>query len=283
MDRRFLKEKTSLFTQGVPMAAYYNHYPLKHFAATVADCMGLPLSDQYAPPVSWASSILKERMNGTADRTVLYHADAVGQYIWQKYTPLFAPVYRHTSLALPFLSTVESVTPVAHASMYTGMDPEGHGIKTYVRPQLTCPTLYDEAVKAGKRAAILAMEDSTFLHIFTGRPIDYFSAANAAEIREKALELISSDRYDLISVHTFEYDNAAHAYGPESKEALNAVSMEAEVFGEIASELKTFAGRHRMLLSYSPDHGQHLTEGGTGAHGSKMFEDMNILHFFGAF
>ena len=264
------------------MADHYNHYPLKHFAATVADCMDVPLPETYAPPVAWASSILKERLNGTADRVVLYHADAVGLYIWQKYTQLFAPVYRHTSLAIPFLSTVESVTPVAHASMYTGLDPEGHGIRTYVRPQLSCSTLFDEAVKAGKRAAILAMEDSTFLHIFTGRPIDYFAASNAAEIREKALGLIASDRYDLISIHTFEYDDAAHAYGPESKEALNAVSIEAEVFGDIAREMKTFTGRHRMLLSYSPDHGQHRTEGGAGAHGSMLTEDMNVLHFFGA-
>ncbi len=263
------------------MADHFNHYPLKHFAATVADCMGMTLPETYAPPISWASRILKSRMGGTADRAVLYHADAVGLYIWQQYTQLFAPVYKHTSMAIPFLSTVASVTPVAHASMYTGLDPEGHGIKTYVRPQLTCDTLYDQIIASGKKAAILAMEDSTFLHIFTGRQMDYFSAKNAAEIQEKALELIESDKYDLISIHTFEYDNAAHAYGPESKEALNAVSIEAEVFDNIAQRLNAFAGKHRVLLSYSPDHGQHLTEGGTGSHGSTLLEDMNILHFFG--
>ena len=263
------------------MADHFNHYPLKHFAATVADCMGITLPETYAPPISWASKILKKRLGGEADRAVLYHADAVGLYIWQQYTPLFAPVYKHTSMSIPFISPVESVTPVAHASMYTGLDPDGHGIKTYVRPQLTCDTLYDQLIKMGKKAAILAMEDSTFLHIFKGRALDYFVAANAAEIREKALELIASDKYDLISIHTFEYDNAAHHYGPESKEALNAVSIEAEVFDELAIELEKYTGRHRILLSYSPDHGQHLTEGGTGAHGSTMNEDMNILHFFG--
>ena len=263
------------------MADHFNHYPLKHFAATVADCMDFPLPDYYAPSISWAARILKKRMGGTADRAVLYHADAVGLYIWQQYTSLFAPVYKHTSMAIPFLSTVESVTPVAHASMYTGLDPEGHGIKTYVRPQLTCDTLYDQLIKAGKKVAIVAMEDSTFLHIFTGREMDYFSAKNAAEIKEISLELLAKDSYDLISIHTFEYDNAAHHYGPESKEALNAVSIEAEVFDILASELNKFAGKHRILLSYSPDHGQHLTEGGNGAHGSTMLEDMNILHFFG--
>ncbi len=265
------------------MADHYNLHELKQFAATIAECMEFPLPDAYAPSVSWAAKLLKERMGGAADRVVLYHADAVGLYIWQKYNNLFAPVYRHTSMALPFLSTVESVTPVAHASMYTGLDPAAHGIETYTRPRLSCDTLYDQMIAAGKKVAILAMRDSTFLHIFKGRAMDYFEEKNAAEIQDKALELIASDQYDLISIHTFMYDDAAHAFGPESRQALNAVSIEAEVFANIAEKLREFCGRHRILLSYAPDHGQHLTEGGTGAHGSKLIEDMNILHFFGTF
>lgn len=263
------------------MAEYYNFYPLKKFAATVADCMELKLPKNYAPSVLWASNILKTRLGGAADRVVLYHADAVGQYIWQKYPDLFAPVYKHTSLTLPFVSTVESVTPVAHASMYTGLDPEGHGILNYVRPKLNCDTLFDQLIANGKKVAIIAMPDSTFLHIFAGRELDYFVVKNPAEVKEKAIELIASDSYDVISIHTFEYDNAAHAYGPESKEALNAVSIEAENFAAIAEELKKIKDKHRTLLTYSPDHGQHLTEGGRGSHGSKMIEDMNVLHFFG--
>ena len=263
------------------MADHFNKFELKQFAGTVASCMDLPLPEAYAPGISWVSDILRQRLGGTADRAVLYHADAVGMYIWQQYTNLFAPVYQHTSLAVPFLSTVESVTPVAHASMYTGLDPKDHGICTYVRPQLTCSTLFDELLKAGKRPAIIAQTDSTFLHIFQGRDMDYFECSNAIEIQEKALEMIAADCYDVISIHTFDYDNAAHAYGPESKEALNAVSIEAQGFDRIAQLLQTFDGKHRTLLTYSPDHGQHLTAGGTGAHGSKMLEDMNVLHFFG--
>ncbi|MBE6885041.1 MAG: hypothetical protein E7487_10585 [Ruminococcaceae bacterium] len=263
------------------MADHYNRYPLKQFAATIADCIDLPLPENYAPAIGWVSNILKERLGGTADRAVLYHADAVGLYMWQKYTHLFAPVYAHTSLSLPFLSTVESVTPVAHASMYTGLDPKEHGICTYVRPQLTCSTLFDELIKAGKKVAILAQSDSTFLHIFAGRELDYFEEPNAISIQEKALELIAADQYDVISIHTFDYDDAAHQYGPESKEALNAISIEAQGFNDIVNELKKLKDKHRILYTYSPDHGQHLTAGGSGAHGSKMIEDMNVLHFFG--
>ena len=263
------------------MADYYNMYPLKVFASTVADCMDFPLPDSYYPGIGWASKLLKERMGGPADRVVLYHADAVGLYIWQKYTSLFAPVYKHTSMSIPMLSTVESVTPVAHASMYTGLDPEQHGIMTYTRPQLTCRTLYDELIEAGKKVAIVAQADSTFLHIFTGRNMEYYEAPNALGVQEKALELIATDAYDVISIHTFDYDSAAHAFGPESKQALNAISIEAEGFDRIAKALAVHKDKHRTLLTYSPDHGQHLTEGGNGSHGSKMIEDMNILHFFG--
>ena len=264
------------------MADYFNTFELKQFAGIVAGCMDLPLPEMYAPGIPWVSNILRQRLGGTADRAVLYHADAVGMYIWQKYTNLFAPVYQHTSLGIPFLSTVESVTPVAHASMYTGLDPRDHGICTYVRPQLTCSTLYDELLKAGKRPVIVAQADSTFLHVFKGRDMEYYECANAIEVQEKALELIATDRYDVVSIHTFDYDNAAHAYGPESKEGLNAISIEAQGFADMAAYIeKEWQGRHRTLLTYSPDHGQHLIDGNKGSHGSKLIEDMNILHFFG--
>ena len=263
------------------MAEHFNCFPLKHFAGIVADCMDVKLPDNFAPGIPWVSDILKERLGGKADRAVLYHADAVGQYIWQQYTDLLAPVYMHTSMAIPFISTVMSVTPVAHASMYTGLDPEGHGIRTYVRPRLDCVTLYDVLIEQGKKIAIVAQQDSTFLHIFAGRDMDYFECANAVEVQQRSLELIASDRYDVISIHTFDYDNAAHAYGPESKEGLNAGALEAEGFRKLAEALEKYKGKHRILMSYSPDHGQHPIPGNRGAHGDTCNEDMNILHFFG--
>lgn len=111
--------------------------------------------------------------------------------------------------------------------------------------------------------------------------MDYFEEPNALAIQEKALELLKEDKYDLISIHTFDYDDAAHAYGPESREGLNAIALEAQGYADIASYIEeNWKGKHKTLLTYSPDYGQHLLEGGNGAHGSKMNEDMNILHFF---
>lgn len=264
------------------MTEHFNRYHLKHFAGTVASCMGFDLPEPFAPPVDWAARILKARLGGTADRVVLYHADAVGMYIWQKYTQMFAAVYEHTSLNIPFSSTIMPVTPVAHASMYTGLLPKHHGISAYVRPKLSCSTLYDELIAQGKKIAVVCQDDSSFCRIFAERDMDYFVIEGGArEIQEKALELIREDKYDLISVHSYDYDTASHANGPESPAALEKLAEEVDGFDRICRELQKFREDHRILVSYSPDHGQHLVPGGSGDHGLLMAEDINVLHFFG--
>ena len=121
------------------------------------------------------------------------------------------------------------------------------------------------------------------MHIFAGRELDYYVTDRKPEtIKQKALELIERDEYDLISIHTFAYDSAAHAHGPESESAIKTLEAEAENFDIIAKALEQYKGKHRILLSYSPDHGQHLVEEkGKGRHGSSLIEDMNVLHFYG--
>ena len=260
---------------------HYNALPLRHFAGNIAYCMDIELPRRFERPVKWAMDILTHHLSFMAERAVLYHADAVPMYLWQKEPALFAPVYAYTQMALPMRSTVESVTPVAHASMYTGVEPEVHGILSYTRPKLECETLYDVLLAQDKKIAIVAGTDSSFLHLFAGRELDYFEEPNAIAIKETALRLIAENKYDLVSVHTFDYDSAAHAFGPESKQALNAVSIEAECFDEIVKTVKLRCADRNTLLCYAPDHGQHLVEGGRGSHGSKMIEDMNILHFYG--
>ena len=62
---------------------------------------------------------------------LIYNPDAIGQWLIQKYTDDFAPVMRHTQLAIPFLTAFPPVTPVCFATMYTGAAPEIHGIRKY--------------------------------------------------------------------------------------------------------------------------------------------------------
>lgn len=111
--------------------------------------------------------------------------------------------------------------------------------------------------------------------------MDYFEEPNAVAIREKKRELIAEYKYDVIGIHMFDYDNAAHPYDPESKQGLSAISLEAQGFRDIVESIRKKWGRHKTLPAYAPDHGQHRTMGGNGMHGTKLIEDMNILHFFG--
>ena len=57
------------------MSDHYNTFSLKHFAGLIADCMSISLPKSYAPGIPWISNILHERLGGTADRAILYHAD----------------------------------------------------------------------------------------------------------------------------------------------------------------------------------------------------------------
>jgi hypothetical protein len=275
------ESKESLFVENSNWGIHYNSIPMAKLAATLAGAMDLKAPERAHQPVRWMNEIIRERL-GVADRIVMYHADAVPMYIYQKYTHIFAPVLKHIEITAPFLSTVESVTPVSHASMYTGVEPELHGIKTYVRPCLTCDTLYDAFIRQGKRCAIIAMEDSSFLHIFKDRDMDYFELRNAEEIVDKACELIIKDGHDLISIHVFTYDNFAHHFGPESMTALDAIVYEAEQFDRLIKHIKeAWTGRHKTLYGYAPDHGQHEIPNMKGAHGSILPEDMNVMHFYG--
>ena len=65
------------------MADHYNLYSLKHFAGIVADCMNMELPEAFAETIPWLSQLLKERLGGTADRVVLYHADKQGTHLHQ--------------------------------------------------------------------------------------------------------------------------------------------------------------------------------------------------------
>lgn len=270
------------------MSDSYNSIPLKCMARTIAETMDCNVPEAAAPAVDFAVDVLQKTAGGSVDRAVIYHADAVGMYLLQKHTQWFAPVYRHTQLSIPYVSTVASLTPVAHASMYTGLDPAEHGIRVYERPRLSCDTLYDSYARQGKRSAIIAMPDSTFLHIFENHGADCFEVKDCREALTVAERLIEEDRYDLISIHTFEYDDNAHDFGPESKEALAAVRREIEGFDLLCNKIGQAWPQHRTMVAYAPDHGQHAVEawepnpdGYRGDHGSYRTEDMNVVHFYG--
>lgn len=252
-------------------------------APSVADIMGFDAPKAAGEPNQALLQLTAQAFSGRkADRVLLYNPDAIAHHLFARYTDYFLPVLRHAPLELPMESVMPSVTPVCFASMYTGALPDVHGIKAYVKPVLTTDTLFDAAIRAGRKPAIVSTAGDSISKIFLDRPMDYFIYDTVDEVNVKAMELIQEDAYDLLVVYNGDYDATMHRFSPESEEALAALRTNALVFNRLAEQVRTYWGQHDTLIAFAPDHGCHPIDGGLGSHGLDMPEDMLIPHFYGA-
>ena len=199
-----------------------------------------------------------------ATRALLYNPDAIAHHLFARYTDDFLPVLRHAPLALPMQSVMPSVTPVCFASMYTGALPEVHGIRAYVKPVLTTDTLFDAALRAGLRPAIVSTAGDSISRIFLERAMDYFIYDTVEEVNEKAEQLIAADEYDLLVVYNGDYDATMHRFSPESAEALAALRGNVAEFDRLCTLAREHWTAHDALVAFAPDHGCHPIDGSLG-------------------
>ena len=260
-----------------------NTYSMTGLAASIAKAMGAE------PPTSSEASIpavdrfVQRKLSGNAERVLLYNPDCMGHWFWQKYTPMYEGVERHVQLTVPVSTVMPAVTPVCFGTMYTGAMPAVHGIEHYEKHKIEIDSLFDAVSRSGKKAAIVAVEQSSMAVIFSGRAIDYYLLPDDAAVNEKAMELIAEDRYDLIEVYNQEYDDMIHAHTPEAPEAMAAAAHHIASFDRLAQQAERCWSGHRSLLVWASDHGCHLDWNGHGNHGEYREEDINVVQFFGAF
>ena len=139
------------------MSTLYNSLPITSCCRTVCDIMGVPCGEEAAPANEAVKALCDKAFSGRkADRALLYNPDAIALWLYQNYTHLFTGAMVNSRLAIPMLSVMPSVTPVCFGSMYTGMMPDQHGIKKYVKPVLTVDTIFDHFIRAGKKCAIVS-------------------------------------------------------------------------------------------------------------------------------
>ena len=181
-----------------------NQFRITQTAPTVRELMGiggLEDADICNPAVlAKAASVYGDQK---LERVLMYNPDAIALWLYQKYTDQFIPVMRHSDLALPVCSVMPSVTPVCFASMYSGLDPERHGIKAYVKPVLKCETLFDALIKAGKKPVIISTAGDSISEIFKEREMEYIFCETPEEVNEQAERILKEDRYDLITLCFF--------------------------------------------------------------------------------
>lgn len=256
---------------------------LTTLCADICDCVGVE------PPETAESScgILKKLCgDNICDRVIMYNPDAQAEWLVKKYPDIFEKVISRSNVTIDFSTVMPSVTPVCFATMYTGLYPSVHGIRKYEKPILRCDTIFDAFIHAGKKCAIVASEGSSIAGIFLERDMDYFIFPAEAEADEysvkKGIELIESDKYDLVVIYNGMYDSVMHASSPEADPAMEWLYHHTDAYRRIYDTAKKVSENrgHRTLIGYATDHGVHTNEHGRGAHGLDISQDINIEHFY---
>lgn len=266
------------------MEKYYNPTSLDTLCAALAYTMGIEKPEKANDKNGEIAEYVDKVFGGQkADRVFMYNPDAIAQWIYEKYPDLMAEVVNRTELQAKYSCVMPSVTPVCFGTMYTGAQPEVHGIMAYEKPVIKIETIFDSLIKAGKKPVIIAIADSSLAKIFLERDMDYFFYETNEEVNAKAAQVIIEDEYDFVVVYNDNYDSIMHKYGTEHINSLSELRCNVESYAMFDALIRTNWTKHNTFMAFAMDHGAHDIDGGCGSHGLYMPEDINITHFYKAY
>ena len=250
-------------------------------ASTIARLLDESPRQEAAPALRPVLKKVREQFGeARCSRIFMYNPDAVALWIFKKYREQFQPLLEIADVKLRLRSVFPPVTPVCFASMYTGLSPQQHGITKYEKPVLNVPTVFDDVIRAGKKAAIVSTAGDSISEIFLDRPIEYYIYKKPEQCNQKAMELIMEDRHDLIVLYNGNYDYYMHRFGPEGLPSLNALKNNIRVYTQLEKQIRQYWGCHDSVLAFAPDHGCHRKYGLFGDHGIDRPCDMEVPHFY---
>jgi hypothetical protein len=262
------------------------HDTIAGVTPTVCDLMGVPrpaLSavEAFSPVIV---EIKAQLGLARAGKCLIYAPDALGSMLISRHRELFAPVLDLAPVSIELRSMLPPKTPVCFASMFTGALPGAHGIRMYEKPVLSCDTLFDALLRAGKRPAIAAVRDSSCDVIFRNRAMDYFPEEYDRQVTDRTVDLLRADTHDLILAYHQEYDDSLHATTIESEQSMAAAQHHVASFIRLCEVFNQRWSHYDRLVIFAPDHGGHdETVTGHGTHGDDIPEDMLVTHFLGAY
>lgn len=266
-----------------------NEISLDSVCAAYAYAMGIEAPEKAAAPAAPFIEYLDKALAGKkADRIVMFNPDAVAQWVQEKYPNLIAEVVANTDLHLPLRAVMPSVTPVCFGTIYTGAQPEVHGIQAYEKPVIKIDSLFDAMIRAGKKCAIVSNPGCSMNHIFREREMDYYEGVTSDAVNAIAVKLLLEDKYDLLVIYNGNYDSRMHRTGPEHLEALGELRSNNAAYTMFRELIERNYQHHTTLLGFAMDHGCHETEptllpsGKTrcGTHGADIPEDLNVVHHY---
>jgi len=152
-----------------------------------------------------------------------------------------------------------SLTLPAHASIFTSMCPDKHGIdfNEYLpeKGYANGDSIFDLAHEAGlKTVMIIAVEK--LRQIIRPESIDVFKFTDDSDsIVAKRAAPIIADGFDLMFIHLLSVDILGHKYGWLSDEQLIGVADADEAIGTILAALDGAGLRQGTLIIVTSDHG----------------------------
>ena len=112
--------------------------------ASLCEAMGIDKPENANEPCSELVNYAARVFGGAkADRIFMYNPDAIAEWIYRKYPNLTTAMTARTDFELPLDCVMPSVTPVCFGTMYTGAQPDIHGIKGYKKPVIQIDTIFE--------------------------------------------------------------------------------------------------------------------------------------------
>ncbi len=261
-------------------------YSIASVTPTICSLMRIdPPKESTSPPVDTVVSAASRILGGgSIEKALIYAPDAIGLGLRRDYSKFFTGVERAAPIEVEMESVLPTYTPVCFSSMFTGAQPDVHGIQKYEKPILTCDTIFDALSRAGKKVAIVAVKNSSIDLIFRNREVDYFTEEYDPQVEARTLKIIDVGKYDFILAYHQEYDDLMHASTPRDPKALNAFRRHLKSFETLTSAFNEEYASSNRVVAFTPDHGTHIDPNtGKGAHGTDSPEDVNVCHFWGVF
>ena len=264
----------------------YNQNSLDTICGALSYAMGIDAPAEAAEKNADLASFIDAAFGGEkADRVVMYNPDAIAQWIYEKYADYTKAMDRWADVKIPLCSVMPSVTPVCFGTMYTGAQPEVHGIQKYEKPVIKIDTIFDALIRAGKKIAVVTYGSCSISRIFLEREMDYYhyEKGHIEQVSAKAMELILRDEYDFIVIYHGNYDSVMHKNGPESARSLAELRANCSFYGTLCFAIEEHWKHHNTLVGFAMDHGCHDNEDGKGDHCNDTPIDRNITHFYKAY
>jgi len=265
------------------MQTFALDFSIADFAPTLCSLWGLRQPKQcQGKEIEPVLKIAQEKFSSGSklNKTLVFCPDAIGDVLWKAFPDDFAILSERTDIRVSSASVMPSVTPVCFASIFSGASPQVHGIQEYRKPVLTVETVFDVFVEAEKKVAIIAVNNCSIDKIFRERNIDYYSLTSNAKSFATCKLLLDNSDYDLIVCYDGGYDSSVHKTGCRSPESLAAMRCSIARFLELASLLEERWNKENFLLTFTPDHGAHDLDADKGGHGTNLYDDMVVNHFY---